>query len=564
MEKDAYIDKSTSGKSYRIITDCLRREIEAGNYKHGERLPSEKELGIKFTTSRSVVREALSALEYVGLIEVRGGSGYYVSGNVPVSPEEMQTCCAAKMICTIDDNWKIKTLKALFERGVDGVILMLSTENQQEWPKRYRMIQQAAHDTHSTLAVMAHIFADTEAQIRELTTIVATAKVDGIILNIIDQDVQKILEVRRVLDSLEANVLVFAQISSVNNEIEDVLRVTDGLIIAGTLLTEDRNNTITRELVAKCNLCGKIIFAYSIIRQTVPMSGNSSDFIVKAVLTGFDGVMVTMEANAQKFPLDAVQGIYNAAKEAELCLEVKNEKRTGRVVSSPILNALCMAAIQAAVSMKAKAFIVPSETGFTPRLLAKLRQTSPIIAISPHIGVVRQLKLVWGVRPLLSRHILRQEDIIQLSVDTALKANYLSDGDSIVGVVGNMDIPNAYNAVKLIVVGDIILKGQGIGDGIISGRVTIIKTLFDINKRVKNKIVVVKATEAEHIGIIKEAAALIVEEGGLSSHAAITCLTLGKPVIVGAEDAVDLLLEDEQVTVDVMRGVVYRGWVNLG
>lgn len=153
---------------------------------------------------------------------------------------------------------------------------------------------------------------------------------------------------------------------------------------------------------------------------------------------------------------------------------------------------------------------------------------------------------------------------MQLAVDTALKGHHLREGDAIVGVLGNMDLPNAYNSVKLITVGDIILKGQGIGNGIVSGRVTIVKSLFDLNKRTRNKIVVVAATDTEHIGLIEEAAGLIVEEGGLSSHAAIACMSLGKPIIIGAADATELLLEDEQITMDVMRGLVYRGWVNLG
>ena len=153
---------------------------------------------------------------------------------------------------------------------------------------------------------------------------------------------------------------------------------------------------------------------------------------------------------------------------------------------------------------------------------------------------------------------------MQLAIDTALKGNHLREGDSVTGVLGNMDVPNGYNSVKLITVGDIILKGQGIGNGIVSGRVAIVKTLFDINKRAHKKMVVLTSTDAEHVGLIENAAGLIVEEGGLSSHAAISCLSLGKPVIVGATDATELLLEDEQITMDVMRGLVYRGWVNLG
>ena len=68
-------------KTYRVIIDYIRQSIEGGRFRRGQKLPSEKELCEQFNTSRSSVREALSALEYVGLIEVRGGSGYYVSGS---------------------------------------------------------------------------------------------------------------------------------------------------------------------------------------------------------------------------------------------------------------------------------------------------------------------------------------------------------------------------------------------------------------------------------------------------------------------------------------------------
>jgi len=245
-------------------------------------------------------------------------------------------------------------------------------------------------------------------------------------------------------------------------------------------------------------------------------------------------------------------------------LNARSEKKVGHVVASPVADALCSTAVHASQAMKSIAFVVPTETGFTPRMLAKFRQSLPVLAISPNPHVVRQLRLAWGVQPLLSRRTLRQEDMMQLAIDTAIKGNHLRDGDSVVGVLGNMDIPNGYNSVKLITVGDIILKGQGIGNGIVSGRVAIVKSLFDINKRAHNKIVVIAATDTEHLGLIEEAAGLIVEEGGLSSHAAIACMTLGKPIIVGAMDATELLLEDEQITMDVMRGLIYRGWVNLG
>ena len=174
------------------------------------------------------------------------------------------------------------------------------------------------------------------------------------------------------------------------------------------------------------------------------------------------------------------------------------------------------------------------------------------------------MKLVWGVWPLLAQRTARKDDALDAAIRTATRSEFIGDGDLIVGVTSGTDLANAANAVTLSVVGDVILRGQGIGNGIISGRVTIIKSLYNTKKSVANKIVVIPATEAAHVKLIEQAAALVVEEGGLSSHAAIACLTLGKPVIVGAADATDLLLEDEQVTLDISRGMVYRGWINMG
>ena len=64
---------------YRQIADQLGRLIDAGEYAPGERLPAERSLAEKLNVSRPSVREALIALEVEGRIEIRGGSGIYVT-----------------------------------------------------------------------------------------------------------------------------------------------------------------------------------------------------------------------------------------------------------------------------------------------------------------------------------------------------------------------------------------------------------------------------------------------------------------------------------------------------
>lgn len=63
---------------YQELARKLMRELVAGRYAIGDRLPAERELAIEHDVSRPTVREAIIALEVQGLVEVRIGSGAYV------------------------------------------------------------------------------------------------------------------------------------------------------------------------------------------------------------------------------------------------------------------------------------------------------------------------------------------------------------------------------------------------------------------------------------------------------------------------------------------------------
>src|SRR3954447_2366374 len=68
---------------YEQIAQKLARDIATGRYEVGQRLPSERELAQSFSVSRPTVREAIIALELDELVEVRTGSGVYVTNREP-------------------------------------------------------------------------------------------------------------------------------------------------------------------------------------------------------------------------------------------------------------------------------------------------------------------------------------------------------------------------------------------------------------------------------------------------------------------------------------------------
>jgi DNA-binding FadR family transcriptional regulator len=64
---------------YRVVSSRIEALIKAERIRPGERLPAERDLATKLGVSRTSLREALIALELGGVVEVRGGSGVYVS-----------------------------------------------------------------------------------------------------------------------------------------------------------------------------------------------------------------------------------------------------------------------------------------------------------------------------------------------------------------------------------------------------------------------------------------------------------------------------------------------------
>ncbi len=80
--------KPVSDRSYQRLAAQLLTLIAQGEFKVGERLPSERALAERFDVSRTSVREATIALELQGVVEVRGGSGIYIT-QAPAAPVAM-------------------------------------------------------------------------------------------------------------------------------------------------------------------------------------------------------------------------------------------------------------------------------------------------------------------------------------------------------------------------------------------------------------------------------------------------------------------------------------------
>jgi GntR family transcriptional regulator, transcriptional repressor for pyruvate dehydrogenase complex len=77
-------------RAYMVIVDQIRRLIESGDLAPGDKLPTERVLAGRFEVSRSSMREALTALEVMGIIDSKPGLGNYVVHDLPSGLTEFE------------------------------------------------------------------------------------------------------------------------------------------------------------------------------------------------------------------------------------------------------------------------------------------------------------------------------------------------------------------------------------------------------------------------------------------------------------------------------------------
>jgi pyruvate kinase len=194
-------------------------------------------------------------------------------------------------------------------------------------------------------------------------------------------------------------------------------------------------------------------------------------------------------------------------------------------------------------------------------MVSKYRPRAPIVAVSPSEKVRRKLSLVWGVQALGISHTVNTDEMIQDAVDTGLAEGLIKCGDLVVITAGvPVGVPGTTNLLKVHIVGEVLARGTGIGNRAVIGQVRICKKPEEALAKVnRGDILVATSTDRDFIPGMQKAGAIITEEGGLTSHAAIVGLNLGIPVVVGVEGVTEILKDGGTVTVDSMRGLIYRG-----
>jgi len=395
--------------------------------------------------------------------------------------------------------------------------------------------------------------------------------VDWVALSFV-RNPQDMIEIKELISSTGKQVPVIAKIEKHEaiEQMEAVLALCDGVMVArgdlGVELPAEDVPILQKRLIATANRLGiPIITATQMLDSMVnnprPTRAEVSD-VANAILDGTDAVMLSNETAVGKYPIEAVATMARIAERIEQEESLNTNARQARDSRRSIPNAISQAVGQIAEQLGAAAIMTLTQTGATARNVSKFRPQTPILAVTPHVNVARQLQLVWGVKPLLVLELPSTGQTFQAAINVAQEHQLLSEGDLVVMTAGTLQgISGSTDLIKVEVVTAVLGHGIGLGQGSVSGRARVAQTGTDVSNFNYGDILVASRTSADFVEAIRKAAGIITEEESLTSHAAVIGLRLGVPVIVGVKGATQVIRDGAILTMDMQRGLIYSGAV---
>jgi len=183
--------------------------------------------------------------------------------------------------------------------------------------------------------------------------------------------------------------------------------------------------------------------------NATPTRAEASD-VANAVYEGADALMLSGESASGNFPVESV------AMMSRIIERVERDPTWPELMSAQHgrddddADVLVAAARRAAESASTACLVSFTSTGFTAKLMARERPLQPVLALTPHINVARQLCLVWGLEPRIAHDPESMDEMTREAVQIAVKLGMAKPGERILIVAGTpFGAPGSANLLRL-------------------------------------------------------------------------------------------------------------------
>ena len=387
---------------------------------------------------------------------------------------------------------------------------------------------------------------------------------------------QDVYDIRNLLNQYDSNIRIIAKIENregVNN-IDSILAAADAVMVARGDLGVEIDFTelpgIQKTIIDRSFSFGKpIVTATQMLDSMMvnprPTRAEISD-VANAIYDGTSAIMLSGETAAGAYPVEALKTMSAIAERTEQeGFHLRGRTMDFNPGKISVSDATAHAACLTARDVNAAAIVTVSESGTTARLLSKYRPQQPIIACVMREQVQRQLSLSWGITSLMMPLAHSTDELIEMSTALAKENGFLHNGELAVVTAGvPVGISGTTNMIKIHMVGNCLATGVGVGPenaevSNATGKACVCRTLDEVRAKFKpGMVLVVPSTSNEMLNYVRDAAALVVEEPGLNSHAAIVGKALLKPTVVGAVGATSHIRDGLMIAVDCAHGSVQR------
>lgn len=279
---------------------------------------------------------------------------------------------------------------------------------------------------------------------------------------------EDILKAKKLLKKLGDEYMpVIAKIEkpqAVEN-LEEIVRVTDGIMVArgdlGIEMSPQDVPIVQKRIISLAKQHKKVCIVAtqmleSMIEEPIPTRAEASD-VANAIIDGTDAVMLSAETAAGKHPIEAVKIMQLIAYNTE------NNNLVDMNIEADITNeydvrsqAIANGAIRMAENMGAKAILSFSHSGYTPKLLSKLKPSIPVVCISDVSQTARRLNLFWDIYPYVADCDSVLDRNLLIEIDKILKERVgFKNGDGII-LIGSIPklITGRTNFIRVHKIGD--------------------------------------------------------------------------------------------------------------
>jgi len=250
--------------------------------------------------------------------------------------------------------------------------------------------------------------------------------------------VQKPQDIEQVRELVGANVMVVAKIERPQalERISEICAVSDGVMAArGDLGVELPFEVVpaAQHKIARTALTQGVIsicateMLESMTTSTRPTRAEVAD-VTGAVRDGFDAVMLSGETAVGIDPPHAVEVMARICEAAEKEVVLPNLFAD----TNPMQAGVTASASALAKRMSADVLLSLTFTGHSALLLAACRPTAPIVAITPNEVVARQMRLVWGLYPVVVERASDLDEAIASALTAARKQQLIGPGNTVV------------------------------------------------------------------------------------------------------------------------------------